>query len=181
MDGGPEGGLPLETARVGEPGEPTVEYSGAVTRLIAITLDALVINAAALAVAGAVLVVFSVFTVTGRNHPVAIVLGGAAYLVWAVSYFGVFWTATGQTPGNRVMQIRVTQANGGRLRPRHALLRLVGMVISLPLFWGYVPILTNARRRGVPDMLAGTIVTHAPPRPELEAVQLTVGRIVPPA
>jgi uncharacterized RDD family membrane protein YckC len=181
MDGGPEAGLPIETARVGEPAEPIVEYSGAVTRLIAITLDALVINAAALAVAGAVLLVFSVFTVTGRNHPVAIVLGGAAYLFWAVSYFGVFWTTTGQTPGNRVMQIRVTRADGGRLRPRHALVRLVGMVISLPLFWGYVPILTNRRRRGVPDMLAGTIVTHAPPRPELEAVRSTVGRVVPPA
>ena len=127
------------------------------------------INAAALAVAGAVLVVFSVFTVTGRNHPVAIVLGGVAYLVWAVSYFGVFWTTTGQTPGNRVMQIRVTRAGGGRLRPRHALLRLVGMVISLPLFWGYVPILTNARRRGIPDLIAGTIVTQTPAQPELAA------------
>jgi uncharacterized RDD family membrane protein YckC len=173
--------LPSETAGTGEPAEPTVEYSGAVTRLIAITLDALVINAVALAVAGAVLLVFSVFTVTGRNHPVAIVLGGLAYLVWAVSYFGVFWTTTGQTPGNRVMQIRVTRTGGGRLRPRHALVRLVGMVISLPLFWGYVPILTNPRRRGVPDMMAGTIVTHAPPRPELEAVQSTAGRVVPPA
>jgi uncharacterized RDD family membrane protein YckC len=181
MEGSPEVGLPSETAGPGEPTEPTVEYSGAVTRLIAITLDALVINTAALAVAGAVLLVFSVFTVTGRNHPVAIVLGGAAYLVWAVSYFGVFWTTTGQTPGNRVMQIRVTRADGGRLRPRHALLRLVGMVISLPLCWGYVPILTSARRRGVPDMIAGSIVTQAPPRPELEVVRPTGGRVVPPA
>jgi uncharacterized RDD family membrane protein YckC len=181
MEGSPEVGLPIETAGPGEPAEPAVEYSGAVTRLIAITLDALVINAIALAVAGAVLMVFSVFTVTGRNHPVAIVLGGAAYLVWAVSYFGMFWTTTGQTPGSRVMQIRVTRADGGRLRPRHALLRLVGMVISLPLFWGYVPVLTNPRRRGVPDMIAGTIVTHAPPRPEREAVQPIAGRVVPPA
>jgi uncharacterized RDD family membrane protein YckC len=180
MEGSPEVGLPIETAGPGEPVAPAVQYSGVVTRLTAITLDALVINAAALAVAGAVLLVFSVFTVTGRNHPVAIVLGGAAYLVWAVSYFGVFWSTTGQTPGNRVMQIRVTRADGGRLRPRHALLRLVGMVISLPLFWGYVPILTDARRRGVPDMIAGTIVIHAPPRPELEAVQPTARRVVPP-
>src|SRR3984957_16049463 len=141
MDGGPEAGLPIEAARAGEPAEPAIEYSGAGTRLIAITLDAVIINAVAVVVAGAVLLVFSVFTVTGRNHPVAIVLGGAAYLVWAISYFGVFWTTTGQAPGNRVMQIRVTKADGGRLRPRHALVRLVGMVISLPLFWGYVPIL----------------------------------------
>jgi uncharacterized RDD family membrane protein YckC len=181
MERSPEVGLPIDTARPGEPAEPTVEYSGMMTRLIAITLDALVINAAAIAVAGAVLLVFSVFRVTGRNHPVAIVLGGAAYLVWAVSYFAVFWTTTGQTPGNRVMQIRVTRVDGGRLRPRHALLRLVLMVISLPLFWGYVPILTNARRRGVPDMIAGTIVTHAPPWPELEPVRPAAGRVVPPA
>jgi len=155
-------------------------YAGVVTRLIATTLDAVVINAAAFAVAGAVLLVFSVFAVTGRNHPVAIVLGGVAYLVWVVSYFGVFWTTTGQTPGDRVMEIRVTLTNGSRLRPRHALMRLVGMVISLPLFWGYVPILISPRRRGVPDLVAGTIVTHAPARSDLEADQLGSARVMPP-
>jgi uncharacterized RDD family membrane protein YckC len=83
-----------------------------------------------------------------------------------VCYFGAFWTTTGQTPGNRVMQIRVARADGTRLKPRHALVRLVGLVLSLPLFWGFVPILMSARRRGVFDVMAGTVVTViSPPNP----------------
>jgi uncharacterized RDD family membrane protein YckC len=135
-----------------------VAYVGLVTRLIAITIDALVIDVAALVVSGAVLLVLSVFSITGRNHPLTIAIGGVLSFLWVVSYFGVFWTTTGQTLGSRVMQIRVTRPDGGRLRPRHALLRLAGMVISLPLFWGYLPVLTNSRRRGVPDMIGGTVV-----------------------
>jgi uncharacterized RDD family membrane protein YckC len=56
------------------------------------------------------------------------------------------------------MRIRVQRADGSRLRPRHALIRLVGMAISLPLLWGYLPMLVNERRRGVHDAMAGTVV-----------------------
>ncbi len=158
-------GVVAEAQRGAETNEPTV-YVGLVTRLIAITVDALVIDVAALAVSGAVLLVLSVFSITGHNHPVAVAVGGALYVVWVVSYFAVFWTTTGQTLGSRVMQIRVTRPDGGRLRPRHALLRLAGVVISLPLCWGYLPVLTNARRRGIPDMLGGTVVTQARTSPD---------------
>ena len=155
----PAAGVVIEAGQGGQPDQP-VAYVGLVTRLIAITIDALVIDVVALVVSGAVLLVFSVFSITGRNHPLAFALGGVAFFVWVVAYFGVFWTTTGQTVGSRVMQIRLTRPDGSRLRPRHALMRLVGMVISLPFFWGYLPALTNSRRRGVPDMIAGTVVTE---------------------
>jgi uncharacterized RDD family membrane protein YckC len=74
----------------------------------------------------------------------------------------VFWTSTGQTPGNRVMQIRVLRADGGRLRPRHALVRLLGMLLGLVLLLGYLPILVNDRRRGLHDAMAGTVVVGTP-------------------
>jgi len=143
-----------------------VAYAGLVTRMIAIVLDALVIDGAALAVTGAVVLVFSVFSIYGQHRGVAAAIGSVCFVVWVVSYFGVFWTTTGQTPGSRVMQIRVTRVDGSRLRPRHALMRLAWMVISLPFFWGYVPVLINPRRRGVFDLFAGTIVIHAPPKAE---------------
>jgi uncharacterized RDD family membrane protein YckC len=155
----------VEAERGAETNERMV-YVGLVTRLIAITVDALVIDVVGLVVSGAVLLVLSVFSITGHNHPVAIALGGVLYVVWMVSYFVVFWTTTGQTLGSRVMQIRVTRPDGSRLRPRHALLRLAGVVISLPLFWGYLPVLTNARRRGIPDMIGGTVVTQARTSPD---------------
>jgi uncharacterized RDD family membrane protein YckC len=105
-----------------------------------------------------------VFSISSRQHQALwAVIGAAAFAIWVISYFAVFWTTTGQTIGNRVMYIRVTLSDGSRLRPRHALIRMAGMVISLPLFWGYLPILTSARRRGVFDVMAGTVVTVIPP------------------
>jgi uncharacterized RDD family membrane protein YckC len=136
-------------------------YVGLVTRAIALVLDALLIDAVAVTVTGAVLLMFSVFAISGRHHALAVVIGGVVYVCWVIGYFGVFWTTTGQTPGNRVMQIRVIRTDGTRLRPRHALVRLAGMVISLPLFWGYWSILTTARRRGAFDVMAGTVVVAA--------------------
>jgi uncharacterized RDD family membrane protein YckC len=154
-------------ADLGE-GPEEVVYAGFVTRMIAIALDALLIDVAALAVAGAVLLVFSVFAVatSGAYRAVVGVIGAVAFVVWVVAYFGVCWTTTGQTPGGRVMHIRLTRVDGSRLRPRHVVIRLVWMVLSLPLFWGYLPVLINLRRRGAFDLFAGTIVTHTPSEAE---------------
>lgn len=142
-----------------------VVYAGLVTRAIAIVIDALLINAAALSVTGAVLLVESLFNVTHRHNALAGAVGVVLFFVWVVGYFAVCWTATGQTPGNRVMQIRVTRPDGTQLRPLRAFVRLVGMVLSLPLFWGYLPILWTRRRRSAYDVMAGTVVTVVPSVP----------------
>lgn len=139
-----------------------IAYAGLVTRAIAIVVDAVLIDGAAFAVTGAVLLVESVFAPWPKHHTLALTAGGALFFIWVISYFAVFWTTTGQTPGGRVMQIRVTRADGTRLRPRHAFVRLAGMVLSLPFFWGYLPMLWSARRRTVFDVLAGTVVTERP-------------------
>ena len=47
-----------------------------------------------------------------------------------------------------------------------ALLRLAGLTLAaIPLFAGFLPILVDDRRRGVHDMLAGTVVVTAPTQP----------------
>ena len=128
-------------------------------------IDALLIDAAALIVAGAFLLVESVFSLRHGNHALIAGVGIALFVVWVITYFSVFWTTTGQTPGSRVMQIQVTRRDGSQLRPVRALVRLAGMVVSIPLLWGYLPILWNPRRRGVCDLLAGTVVTGVTPPP----------------
>ena len=75
------------------------------------------------------------------------------------------------------MHIRVVRSDGRRVRPRHALIRLGAMAISLPLFWGYLPILTSARRRGVPDVVAGTVVVVADAPDEPAAARLRPARM----
>jgi uncharacterized RDD family membrane protein YckC len=158
---------PVRTADVTEAVPPaSPSYVGLVTRMIALTLDAVLIDLVAVVVSGAVLVVLSVFSVAGdKLRPVLIVIGSVLFVVWVVSYFVVLWTTTGQTIGSRVMAIQVVRSDGSRLKPRHALVRLAGMAISLPLFWGYLPILVSAKRRAVFDVMAGTIVTVAPALP----------------
>jgi uncharacterized RDD family membrane protein YckC len=148
--------------------QPAVAYGGLVTRAIAIVIDALLIDAAALCVTGAVLLLQSVFAVSGNHHALAVAAGGVLFFVWVAGYFTAFWTTTGQTPGSRVMEIRVARPDGTRVGVRRALVRLAWMVLSLPLLWGYLPILWTRRRRTVFDVMAGTVVTVAPPAPRID-------------
>ncbi|HEY1568656.1 MAG TPA: RDD family protein [Solirubrobacteraceae bacterium] len=147
---------------IADPPPGPAAYGGLVTRTIAIVIDALLIDAAALAAVGAVLLLESVFGRWHSHNALAIVAGGVLFAVWVACYFVTFWTTTGQTPGSRVMQIRLARADGGPVGTGRALVRLAGMVLSLPLLWGYLPILWTARRRTAFDLLAGTVVTVVP-------------------
>ena len=142
----------------------TPSYEGLVTRAIAFTVDAALINLAALVVSVSVGLALSVLDPSNEVENVALAVAGVAYVLWTVSYFVVFWSATGQTPGNRLLRIRVCRAEDGDvLRPRKSLLRLGAMVVcALPLFAGFLPILLDNRRRGLHDMIAGSVVVSAP-------------------
>jgi uncharacterized RDD family membrane protein YckC len=137
-------------------------YSGFVTRTIAFALDAALIDLAGLAVGAVVALVFSILPVSHDVKTAAIAIGGVAFVLWAIAYFTTFWTTTGVTPGNRAMRIRVVRADAAPLRVRHALARLAGMVIGVPLLIGYWPILVTDRRRGLHDAMAGTVVVDTP-------------------
>lgn len=144
-------------------GPVEVSYGGFVTRTLAFAIDAALIDIGALAFAGIVALVFSIFPVSHDLRNVAAVVGGVLFVIWVIAYFTTFWITTGDTPGSRVMRIRVVRADGSQLRPRHALVRLVGMLVSLPLLWGYLPILVTDRRRGAFDAMAGTVVVTTTP------------------
>jgi uncharacterized RDD family membrane protein YckC len=148
----------------GEPPVPAIHYEGLVTRTIAFSVDAAAINLIAIVVAVAVGLCVSVLELPDGVKTAAIAVGGAAYVIWTVAYFVTFWSTTGQTPGSRLLRIRVSRADGGgALRPRQALLRLAALVLAvLPLFAGLLPILVDGRRRGLHDMIAGTVVVGAP-------------------
>ena len=124
-------------------------YSGLVTRTIAFGADAAIINLVAVAVAALVGLALSIVTMPSWLTAFAVAVGAAAYAVWVAGYFVVFWTTTGQTPGDRLMRIRVRAATGERLRPRRALLRFVALMLAaLPLFAGFLMILIDAAGAG---------------------------------
>ena len=141
-----------------------VVYIGLVTRAIAFAIDAAVIQFVAIAVAGTLALILSVVSLSDDLDTALAVIGSVAYVLWLTGYFVLFWSSTGQTPGNRVLQIRVCRGSDGEPpSAKWSVLRLAGLVLAaLPLFAGFVPILFDERRRGVQDMLAGTVVVLAP-------------------
>jgi uncharacterized RDD family membrane protein YckC len=138
-------------------------YAGLATRVISFVLDAVLISAVAIMVGLGATLIQGVLHLPGGVQTIFKAIGAAAYVLGTVAYFAGFWTATGQTPGARAMQIRVVTADGGRLKPRRALLRCIGVVLAaLPLFAGFVRILFDSKRRGFQDRLARTLVVEAP-------------------
>ncbi len=157
-------GHAAETAATDATAAP-IAYAGIVTRAIAFAADAAVIQFVAIAVAGTMALILSVISPPEEFDEVLLVAGSAAYGLWLVGYFVVFWSAAGQTPGNRLLQIRVCRGvDGAAPSPGAALLRFGGLIVAaLPLFAGFLPILLDDRRRGVHDMIAGTVVVSAQP------------------
>ena len=81
-------------------------------------------------------------------------------------YFVLFWSTAGQTPGMRLLHVRVRRPGGETPSIARSLVRLVGLVLAIvPLFAGFLPVLFTDRRRGLPDFLAGTVVVYEDPQP----------------
>ncbi len=138
-------------------------YAGLATRALGITIDALLIQLVALFVAVSAILVLGLLHLPADVKRVIGAIGAVAYVLWTIGYFVAFWSGTGQTPGARVMQVRVTANDGSAVSPRWAFVRCIGLVLAaLPLFLGYATILFDARRRGLQDWLARTVVVRAP-------------------
>jgi uncharacterized RDD family membrane protein YckC len=152
--------------------EPTFRYAGLMTRAISFAADAAVINVVATLVGVGAALILSLLHLPKDLKTILAAIGGVAYVLWLVGYFVVFWSTTGQTPGARMMQIRVQTASADTLKPRRALLRCAGVLLAaLPLFAGFVPILYDERRRAFQDRLAGTVVVDTPALSFAESVR----------
>jgi uncharacterized RDD family membrane protein YckC len=137
------------------------EFAGVASRGIALVVDALAILTISLAVGAAAALVGEL--VGGiRPHWLAGTLLGLAGVAIAAGYFTLFWQTAGQTPGMRLMHVRVLPARGDRrMSVWRALVRTVGLALAiLPCFLGFVPALLDRRRRALPDYLAGTVVVY---------------------
>lgn len=138
-------------------------YAGFVTRAIAFALDAVAINIVALLVGAVTALAVNILHVPTNVAQLVAVVSGAVFLLWSAVYFVTFWSTTGQTPGARIMHLRVVDARDGvsHIPPRRALLRAIAMVIAaIPLFAGYLLVLVDDRRRGLHDRIARTVVLY---------------------
>lgn len=140
--------------------EPT-DRAGAVTRGLAIGLDALIINLAFSGLAAVAALIASAFTGNGDGvSGLALALGTSAWLTLGAVYLVGFWSLAGQTPGMRFLGIRLG-VEGRGLGFGRSLKRLFGMWLAMITFGiGFLGILFNPRRRAWDDRLSGVDVLY---------------------
>jgi uncharacterized RDD family membrane protein YckC len=121
---------------------------------------------------GVVGLILSLFTAVEVTSPGAVVGAAGGWTVVVVGYFVLFWTLAGETPGMRLMRMRVVDEHGAPPGVGRSLLRIVGAVLAaIPFFAGYLLVLVDDRRRGLHDMIARTVVVYATAEPAEEAAQ----------
>lgn len=140
--------------------EPT-ERAGALTRGLAFGLDLLIVNLAFSGLAAIVALIGSFFSGNGNGvSGFALAVGSAAWIALGVLYFIGFWSLAAQTPGMRFFGLRLG-VEGRGLAPRKSVRRLAGLFLAaIPFGLGFLGILTDERRRGWQDRLAGIDVLY---------------------
>ena len=118
--------------------------AGFVDRLIAVIIDAVIL----------IIPNFIINLVIGG--PIAIILQvllGSAYAIY-------FWTNSGQTPGKKVMKLKVVKADGGGLLDMGgAVTRVVGTWISgIAIGLGYLWVIWDPKHEAWHDKIAKTKV-----------------------
>jgi uncharacterized RDD family membrane protein YckC len=139
-------------------------YAGLVTRALAFALDAAIVNGCALVVGVVVGLGLSILHLPEQADIVIAAIMGGLWVLWSVGYFAFFWSTTGQTPGDRVMRIRVIDGRDrGPLKPLRAIVRFGALILAaIPLLAGFLIMLWDDRRRCLQDRLARTVVVDAP-------------------
>jgi uncharacterized RDD family membrane protein YckC len=82
-------------------------------------------------------------------------------VVFLQVYWILFWMLAGQTPGKRLMGLRIIRVDGGRVTIGACIRRLIGYYLSAFLMLGFIWVLFDSRRQGFHDKLAGTLVLYA--------------------
>jgi len=144
-----------------DPTDESTGYGGAATRGVGLVLDALLAQLGFAMVAASLALVVAL---AGGLRPgwLGATLAGTAWFLATAIYFVAFWSATGQTPGMRVMRVRVVAASKAPLSVPRSIVRFVGLIVAvIPLFAGFLPVLFDARRRGLHDFISGTVVIQA--------------------
>jgi uncharacterized RDD family membrane protein YckC len=148
--------------------EGSVAEAGLVSRGLGFLLDLAILDIAVLTISAVIAFVVSLFVSGDPPAAPVIALGAAFWLLAGSAYLLTFWALAGQTPGMRVLRIRLDAAGERRIGARRAILRLGGAVLSVvALGLGLLAVLFEDRRRGWLDRIAGTEVLYTATSPKL--------------
>jgi uncharacterized RDD family membrane protein YckC len=136
------------------------QYGGIASRGVALAIDVAIAQVIVFG-GGAVLALVGSLVGDLEFDTLGRILAACAWAVTVATYFVLFWSTTGQTPGMRLLGLRVFGPDGAHLGVTRSLVRLVGLGLAIiPLFAGFLPVLVDARRRGLHDFLARTVVRY---------------------
>jgi uncharacterized RDD family membrane protein YckC len=135
---------------------PGIDFASPGSRLVAYIVDNLLILAVCF-------VITIVGFVIGAFLPLIWVVATIAIIGVALGYFPWYWSHGGQTPGMKMLRIKVVRdADGGPVTVGAAILRLIGFWVSQVVFYiGFIWIFIDKRKRGWQDLIGGTIVVTA--------------------
>jgi len=152
-----------------KPRSLATDRAGFFTRLLALGIDALIVNLALVtgtALLSVIATVFGADLSSASNGIIA--LGAATWFIAGSLYLFTFWSLSGQTPGMQFLDIRIEHEGSNHLGPRPAFRRLVGFwLASIPFCLGFIGVLVKIDRRGFHDRLGDTTVFYVDPaRPD---------------
>lgn len=134
------------------PAVVTLRHAGFWVRVLAQLIDA-----ALLALVGGVVIELSM-----RQHALDAAIGGPEAIL-SLLYFSFFWSwmGGGQTVGMRFLGLRVVGTDGQRIGYGTALIRWLGLVVSLSvLFLGVIWVAFDPQKQGWHDKVARTYVVY---------------------
>ncbi|MCC7450943.1 MAG: RDD family protein [Anaerolineae bacterium] len=130
------------------------ELAGIGQRFIALVIDGIILGVIG-AIVGAVI---PGTTIQGANG--VSTTGPIVSFIIGLFYYWYFLTQrNGQTPGKKIMNVRVVREDGAPLTFVHVLVRYIGYTInSLVFMLGWIWAFFDSKKQGWHDKLAGTIV-----------------------
>jgi uncharacterized RDD family membrane protein YckC len=144
-------------------GTPHDGYAGVVSRLAALVLDVAIVTLLAAGIVA--LAIGGAEVMLGRVPRWVEVPTVLAVALLPVAYFTTAWWLTGQSLGGIAMGIAVRDARVRSLGfPRSLIRAAAGLALAPVWLVGMCLILVDGRRRGLLDLLVGTVVVYAPDR-----------------
>jgi uncharacterized RDD family membrane protein YckC len=131
-----------------------MRFGGFWIRVVAYIIDGIILTIVGVIVA-------TIFHITLSDPNSASYRAGNAFdFLVGAAYFIGFWTAWAASPGQRILKLRIVDANTQQpITLGKAVLRYIGLVISFFVcFIGVIWVAFDARKQGWMDKIAGTVV-----------------------
>lgn len=127
-----------------------MQYAGGGSRFLAAIIDSIIVGLVSF-VLGAVLGIFM--------GEVGAFLNIILNIAITIFYWVFYQASQGQTLGKKAMKIKVVDVSGNKPTAMTFFLReMIGKFVSLLLLIGYLMILWDAKKQGLHDKIAGTVV-----------------------